>query len=78
MVIDTPALLAVLLGDAGPSRMVTAIAAHPTGLAGAPNRVEAATVLLARKGPAAEIALEAPLQRLDIRADTGYNKTSLY
>jgi uncharacterized protein with PIN domain len=78
MVIDTPAPLAILLGDAGASGMVTAIAADPTGMAGAPNRVEAATVLLAREGPAAEIALAAPLQRLDTSADTGYNKTSLY
>jgi uncharacterized protein with PIN domain len=78
MVIDTPALLAILLGDAGASGMVTAIAADPAGMAGAPNRVEAATVPLARKGPAAEIALAAPLQRLDISADTGYDKTSLY
>jgi ribonuclease VapC len=67
MVIDTSALVAILLGEPESQRMAVAIAADPTRLVGAPTLVEAAAVMLARKGPQGEIALDALLQRLDIR-----------
>lgn len=47
--------------------MAVAIAAAPTRLVGAPTAVEAAAVMIGRKGAQGEIALDALLQRLDIR-----------
>ena len=44
-----------------------AIARAAVRVVGAPTLVEAAAVLLARKGSAGEVALDALLQRLDIR-----------
>ena len=44
-----------------------AIATAPVRVVGAPTVVETAAVLLARKGTAGEVALDALLQRLDIR-----------
>lgn len=46
--------------------MVDAITGDAARLVGAPTLVEAAAVMLARKGPPGEIALDALLQRLDI------------
>ena len=46
--------------------MVPALAAADRRLVGAPTLVEAAAILLARKGAAGEIALDALLQRLGV------------
>lgn len=64
--IDTSALLAILFAEPEASRLVRAIAAAETRLVGAPTIVEAAAIMLARKGPAGEIALDALLQRLAV------------
>ena len=66
MVLDTSALLAILLGEPEAARMVEALAAAPSRAVGAPTLVEAAAVLQARKGAAGEVALDALLQRLGI------------
>lgn len=68
MVIDTSALLAILLGEPEASRLTQAIDAAPVRIVGAPTLVEAAAVMLARKGDTGEIALDALLRRLDIQA----------
>lgn len=67
MVIDASALIAILLGEPEAARLASAIAADPNRLVGGPTLVEAAAVMLGRKGPQSEIALDALLQRLDIR-----------
>jgi len=67
MVIDSSALVAILLGEPESPRLVEAIATAPVRVVGAPTVVETAAVLLARKGTAGEVALDALLQRLDIR-----------
>lgn len=66
MVIDTSALVAILLAEPEGSRLVHAIAASTVRQIGAPTLVEVAAVMLARKGPPGEIALDALLRRLDI------------
>ena len=66
MVIDTSALLAILFGEAGAEALVVAIGADERRWVSAPTLVEAAAVLIARKGPEGEIALDALLQRLGI------------
>lgn len=67
MVIDTSALIAILLDEPEAERLTVAIAADPSRLVGAPALPEAAAVMLGRKGAQGEIALDALLQRLDIR-----------
>lgn len=52
MVIDTSALLAILLAEPEAERFARAIAADPRRLVSAASAFEAAIVLLARKGPA--------------------------
>ena len=66
MVLDTSAIIAILLGELEAERMVAALAAVDHRLVGAPTLVEASAILLARKGPAGEVALDALLQRLAI------------
>ena len=66
MVIETSALLAILFGEAGSDELVSAIASDERRLVSAPTLVEAAAVLVARKGKQGEIALDALLQRLGI------------
>lgn len=66
MVLDTSALLAILLGEPEAPAMVRAVAGDPTRLLGAPTLVEAAAVMHARKGPGGEVALDALLERMDI------------
>lgn len=66
MVIDTSALVAILLGEPEATRLAQAIAAAPIRQVGAPTVVEAAAVPLAKKGSPGEIALDALLQRFDI------------
>lgn len=66
MVIDTSALIAILLGEPEAAALVEAIAADETRLVGAPTLVEASAITVARKGPQGAIALNALLERLDI------------
>jgi ribonuclease VapC len=66
VVIDTSALIAILLAEPEAPRLVDAIVRAPTRLIGAPTLVEASAVMLGRKGVQGEIALDALLQRLDI------------
>ncbi|MBX3707267.1 MAG: type II toxin-antitoxin system VapC family toxin [Pseudomonadales bacterium] len=66
MVIDTSALIAILLNEPEAMALVEAIAMDAKRLVGAPTLVETAAVLLGRKGPEGNIALDALLQRLDI------------
>lgn len=66
MVIDTSAILAILLAEPSADRLVRAIAAAPERLLPAPAAVESAAVLLARKGPSGPIVLDALLQRLGV------------
>jgi ribonuclease VapC len=66
VVIDTSALIAILLGEPEETRLAEAIASDATRVVGAPTLVEASAVMLARKGPQGEIALDALLKRLAI------------
>lgn len=66
MVIDTSALVAILLAEPAAARLALAIARDSTRMIGAPTLVEATAVMLARKGFRGEIALDALLQRLGI------------
>ncbi len=67
MVLDTSALVAMLLAEPEAPAMVAAIARDPSRLVGAPTLVEAAAVMRARMGPGGEVALDALMERLDIR-----------
>ena len=66
MVIDTSALVAILLREPEASRLLEAIMKAERPLVGTPSLVEAAAVLLAKKGPGGEVALDALLERLGI------------
>lgn len=66
MVIDTSAIVAILFAEAEASRMVSAIAAAPRKLLGAATVVEASAIMVAKKGSAGEIALDALLERLEL------------
>lgn len=66
MVIDTSALLAVLLRDSEAERLVQAIADAHSRRVAAPTLVEASAVMLGRKGPQGDIALSALLRSLNI------------
>ena len=66
MVIDTSALLAVLLSEPEGEAFATAMSTAQSRLVGAPTLVEATAVMLARKGRPGVIALDALLAHLDI------------
>jgi ribonuclease VapC len=66
MLIDTSVLIAILLSEPEAPRMQAAIAADPARLVAAPSIVEAAAVILTRKGPQGEAALTELLYRLDL------------
>jgi ribonuclease VapC len=66
MVIDTSAVIAILLSEREAATLAMAIATSERRLLGAPTLGEATTVMLARKGKAGVIALDALLARLDI------------
>jgi ribonuclease VapC len=66
MVIDSSALVAILFGEAESGRLVQAIVTADERVIAAPTLVEAAAVMLARRGAAGEIALDALVQRLEI------------
>lgn len=67
MVIDTSALIAILLDEPEADSLVRAIATDPERLLAAPTLVEASAVMLGRKGPGGEVALDALIERLGIR-----------
>jgi ribonuclease VapC len=66
MVIDTSALVAILLAEEESDRLVEAIARDGTRIIGTPAWVEATAVMLARRGSGGEIALDALIGRLGI------------
>lgn len=66
MVIDTSALIAILLNEPKADRLMQALASTAARIVGAPTIVEASAVMLARKGSQGEIALDALLQRTAI------------
>lgn len=66
MVIDTSALLAILLSEPEALVFTKDIAAADRRVVGAPTLVEATAVMLARKGRQGVIALDALLSRLGI------------
>lgn len=66
MVLDTSALVAILLAEEESNRMVAAIARDGTRIIGAPTWVEATAVMLSRRGSGGEIALDALVARLGI------------
>jgi ribonuclease VapC len=66
VVLDTSAILAILFAEPEAALMVGALVGAERRLVGAPTLVEAAAILLARKGPAGGIALDALLQRLGV------------
>ena len=69
MVIDTSALLAILLNEPEAPQLVKAIMGAERAVVGTPSLVEAAAVMLAKKGPGGEVALDALLERLGIDSD---------
>jgi ribonuclease VapC len=66
MVLDTSALLAILLAEPESQAMVRAVAEDERRLVGAPTLVQASAVMLAKKGGAGEVALDALLERLGV------------
>jgi ribonuclease VapC len=68
VVLDTSALVAILLDEPEAAPMLRAIAKDETRLVGAPTLVETAAVMNARKGPGGEVALDALLERVNVRS----------
>ena len=66
MVLDTSALIAILLAEPEADAMVRALASDPRRLVGAPTLVEASAVMRAKKGGAGEVALDGLLERLEV------------
>ena len=58
--------MAILLAEPEASRLVKAIMEAERALVGTPTLVEVAAVMLAKKGPGGEIALDALMERLGI------------
>jgi ribonuclease VapC len=67
MVLDTSALVAILLSEPEAAVMLRALARDDVRIVGTPVLVEAAAVMLAKKGPGGEIALDALLERVSAR-----------
>lgn len=67
MVLDTSALVAILLAEPEAPAMLRAVARDEVRLVGAPTLVEAAAVMHARKGSGGDVALDALLERLNVR-----------
>lgn len=67
MVLDTSAVLAILLSEPEAPAMIRAIAKDGARLMGAPTFVEASAVLQARKGPGGVVALDSLLARLEVQ-----------
>ena len=69
MVIDTSALIAILFGEPEAGRFIAAIADDSTRLIGAPTLVEAGAVMIAKTGLTGSVALDALIQRLDLKVE---------
>ncbi|MEO8192749.1 MAG: type II toxin-antitoxin system VapC family toxin [Gemmatimonadales bacterium] len=69
MVIDTSAVIAILLGEPEANGIIDAIEKDAIRLIGAPSLVEAGAVMLAKKGAGGVVALDALIQRLDITVE---------
>jgi ribonuclease VapC len=67
MVIDSSALVALLLGEPETDAFVAAIAAVSTRLVGAPSYLETAIVMLARSGPDAQESVDRLLGDLSVQ-----------
>lgn len=66
MVIDTSTLIAILLDEPEATRFIEAIADDSARIVGAPTLVEAAAVMVAKKGNGGSVSLDALIQRLGI------------
>jgi ribonuclease VapC len=66
MVIDSSALIALLLAEPETPRFVAAIAAAPRRLVGAPTYLETAIVMIGRSGPVAQEKLDRLLTELAV------------
>lgn len=66
MVIDTSALIALLLSEPESDRLLDAILASDRRLVGAATVVEATAVMRAKGGPAGVVAFDALLQALEV------------
>ncbi len=78
MVLDTSAIVAILLGEPDADRFATAIAGASVRLLSAVNRVELSLVIEGRKGEAGRRALEAFLAEAGIVvADVGAEQSAL-
>lgn len=66
MVIDSSALIALLVGEPETADFVSAIAAASTRVVSAPTYLETAIVMLARSGPGAQEKLDRLVLDLDI------------
>jgi ribonuclease VapC len=66
MVIDSPALIALLLGEPETADLIAAIAAASNRVVSAPTYLETAIAILARSGPKAQEKLDRLLNDLEI------------
>jgi ribonuclease VapC len=66
MVIDSSAIIALLLAEPETSKFVSAIAAAPRRLLGAPSYLEAAIVMISRSGTDAQEKLDKLLRELAV------------
>jgi ribonuclease VapC len=64
MVIDTSAILAILLAESGADRLVSAIEGDPIRLVSAGTVIEASLVMLGRYGEGGEVQLDQLLRRM--------------
>src|SRR5712691_1133672 len=67
MVIDSSALISLLLGEPETPRFVAILAAASTRLMSAPSYVEAAIVMVSRSGPEAQEKLDRLLSDLNVQ-----------
>ncbi len=66
MVLDTSALVAILLDEPEAPALLRALAQDPVRQVGTPTLVEASAVMRARKGAGGDLALDALLERAEI------------
>jgi ribonuclease VapC len=69
MVIDTSAVIAILFSEPEAARLIAAIDEDTVRIIGAPTLVEAGAVMIAKRGPTGPVALDALMQRLDIKIE---------
>ncbi|OGQ13903.1 MAG: hypothetical protein A2138_02165 [Deltaproteobacteria bacterium RBG_16_71_12] len=66
MIVDSSAIVAVMLREPGWERLVDALAGAPSCAVGAPTLVETGIVVTAKMGPRAHVALSRLLEEADI------------